>query len=180
MTAGCFPIVAMSSRYGGGFAGARGAVKPDGTNGLAAGGGATLNGLFGEVKGLGAVAACAADTQWGAVVGAAGAAGADACGANANGELGELKIDGTVGCAGGVGGGAAGGGLVNGSGYSGIVLAAAENGFGCGRYCDCWTGCHSGVNAGAAGASGVSSALSWPGGGGTRPSATRRGSSIPC
>src|SRR5437867_7384803 len=41
MTAGCFPIVAMSSRYAGGFAGARGAVKTGGTNGLGAGGGGT-------------------------------------------------------------------------------------------------------------------------------------------
>jgi hypothetical protein len=135
------------------------------------------------VHGLGAAvgAICAAaEVHDGAVVGASGAGGADADGANEKGEFGELKIDGTAGAGGGAGRGAAGGGLVNGSGYSGIVFAAAENGFGAGMYCDCWTGCHSGVNAGGAGASGVSSALSWPGGGGTRPSATRRGSSIPC
>jgi hypothetical protein len=146
---------------------------------------ATLNGLFGDVNGLEGAALgvrAAADVQDGAVVGAACASGADAGGANENGELGELKIDGTAGCAGGggAGRGAAGGGLVNGSGYSGIVLAAAENGFGGGMYCDCCAGCHSGVKGGAAGASGVSSAFSCPGGGGTRPSATRRGSSIPC
>ena len=146
---------------------------------------AMLKGLFGEVNGLGGGvgAFCAeAGVHDGAVVRSTCAgAGADD-GANENGELGELKIDGTTGFAGAAGaaGGGAAGGLVNGSGYSGIELAAAENGFGGGMYCDCWAGCHSGVNSGAAGASGVSSAFSCPGGGGTRPSATRRGSSIPC
>jgi len=100
---------------------------------------ATLNGLFGDVNGLGAAVGAfraAAEVHDGAVVGDSDDAGADDDGANEKGELGELKIDGTAGCAGGGAGrgAAAGGGLVNGSGYSGIVLAAAENGFGGGMY----------------------------------------------
>jgi hypothetical protein len=84
----------------------------------------TLKGLFGDVNGVGA----------GADGAGADGAGADGVGvgwANENGELGELKIEGTAGCGGDCGGcGEAAGGLVKGSGYSGIALAAAENGFG--------------------------------------------------
>jgi hypothetical protein len=58
------------------------------------------------------------------------------------------------------------------------VLAAAENGFGAGMYCDCRDGCQSAAGGGDAGAAGDSSASRCPGGAGTRPSATSRGSSI--
>src|SRR6266540_252590 len=134
----------------------------------------TLNGLFGALKALGADAKGVASAVASDVVAAGGAACAD--GANLNGEFGELKIDGTVGWGGGAGGGGAGG-LVKGSGYSGIALAAAENGFGVGMYCDCWGVSQSGVVAGAAGSAGdCSASCSCPGGGGTRPSATSRGS----
>jgi hypothetical protein len=146
-------------------------------------------GLFAEVNGLGAISrACVvAGVYSGAVVysgAAGGAAELVADGANENGELGELKIEGTAGCGGGWAGGTAvagGSGVVNGSGYCGIEFAASENGFAPGRYCDCCAGCQSGVTGGASGAGGdhsASGAFSWPGGGGTRPSATRRGSSI--
>jgi hypothetical protein len=132
------------------------------TTGAAAGNGAaaagpTLNGLFVDVNGLGAEPnrGCSGGSADGG--GAGGAAGAGAGGANENGEFGELKIEGTC-CAGGCG--AAGGGLVKGSGYSGIVLAAAENGFEAGMYCDGCAGCQSCSAGGVVGAAGVSSTFS--------------------
>jgi hypothetical protein len=141
------------------------------------GAGALLNGLLGEVNGLDAGVNGAA-ARAGAAAGADGGGAASAGGANENGELGELKIDGTDGWDGAGAGGGAAGGLVNGSGYSGIVLAAAENGFVGGTYWDCCSGCQSGVACGDAGGFEDSSVFSWPGGAGTRPSATSRGSSI--
>jgi len=140
---------------------------------------ATLKGLLGDENGLDGANGLGGATGVAAEAGVGAAGGAtEACGANANGEFGELKIDGTAGPGGGGVGGAAGGGLVNGSGYWGIVLAAAENGFGVGMYCDCCAGCQSGVTGGDAGAAADSSVSCCPGGGGTRPSATSRGSSM--
>ena len=83
-----------------------------------------------------------------------GAAAPDADGANENGELGELKIEGAAGGGGGAGfGGVTGGsGVVNGSGYWGIVFAASENGFGVGMYCDSCAGCQSPAVGGDSGA----------------------------
>ena len=119
---------------------------------------ATLNGLFADVNGLGAEPNRGSSGGSADGGGAAGAAGAGAGGANENGEFGELKIDGTCG-AGGCGL-AAGGGLVNGSGYAGMVLAAAENGFEAGMYCDGCAGSQSCVGSGVVGAPGVSSTFS--------------------
>ena len=133
------------------------------------GAGPTPNGLPGEVNGLGAAG--------GGDCGAAGGAVVAADGANENGEFGDVKIEGIVGCGGAGAGGGAAGGLVKGSGYCGMVLAAAENGFGEGMYCDCCGVSQSGVVGGDSGAAGDSSVCGCPGGGGTSPSATRRGSS---
>jgi hypothetical protein len=118
-----------------------------------------LKGLFADVNALGTTSrACVvAGVYPGAVVysGAGGGAAApDAGGAKANGELGELKIEGTAGGGGaaGFGGVTGGSGVVNGSGYCGIVFAASENGFDVGRYCDSCAGCQSTLAGGASGA----------------------------
>src|ERR1700687_1168242 len=135
---------------------ATGATGAAGVNDVAAAG-ATLNGLFVDVNGLGAEPNRACSGGSTVVGGGGGAAGAAAGGANENGEFGELKMEGTC-CSGGCF--AAGGGLVKGSGYSGMVLAAAENGFDAGLCCDGCAGCQSPSAGGPAGAAGVSSTFS--------------------